>query len=470
LDETTARTIPVLAKVFESVESITFQDQILSTSTPTHFNEILGQAVKLAEVLLTEVTISGINSRQDLANHPNLYNKAKVQSLLSGNNPYYYHLIKALAANGAFGDSSEGKVGNAVDQLLNSLLPSGAPSNELSAITEKTVGEALDTTGGNLGGLVNLDKYSDSSLFQVPITNAQGIVGQKITLGKKGTETTIDLSDQLFPNTDTPTDPKDWKIFGIGAGKDLSVKGNITFTNSNRHSQTNRLVKDHALAIGALDDIHFHSETWEKDWGLPTGFLEQHLDGMSGDIANDAVATAPTEVKNRIKMDFEGANLYIGSVSKLQLVNVDLKSGGNLGVGSLDEVHIVSLDTAQPNVFTAGENSNPAEGDNIQIYANERIVADGLAFEGRVDEIYMEARTVDLKNINFPAGSEVKLASELGGLEGKYPTFGLGDRQTGRVNFIKDVYYDVNHVNGRDSFDALAPLPNGKLPIVIKKR
>jgi hypothetical protein len=318
--------------------------------------------------------------------------------------------------------------------------------------------------------LVNLDKYSGSSLFQVPITNAQGIVGQKITLGEKGTETTIDLSDQLFPNTDTPTDPKDWKIFGIGAGKDLSVKGNVTFTNSNRHSRTDHVVKDHALAIGALDDIHFHSETWEKDWGLPTGFLEQHLGEMSGDIASDAAATAPIEVKNRIKMDFEGANLYIGSVSKLQLVNVDLKSGGNLGVGSLDEVHIVSLDTAQPNVFTAGENSNPAEGDNIQIYANERIVADGLAFEGRVDEIYMEARTVDLKNINFPAGSEIKLASELGGLDGKYPTFGIGDRQTGRVNFIKNVYYDVNQVNGRGSFDDLDPLANGKHPIVIKKR
>ncbi len=64
----------------------------------------------------------------------------------------------------------------------------------------------------------------------------------------------------------------------------------------------------------------------------------------------------------------------------------------------------------------------------------------------------------------------MKLASELGPLDGKYPTFGLSERQTGRVNFIQNVYYNVNHLDSEANFDSLAPLPNGKHPIVIKKR
>jgi hypothetical protein len=171
-------------------------------------------------------------------------------------------------------------------------------------------------------------------------------------------------------------------------------------------------------------------------------------------------------------MEFEGANLYLGSISKMELVNVDLESGGNLGVASLDELHIVSSDpTNTPNTFTVGKNTNPSDrGDNIQLFANERIVADGLRFEGRVDSIYMEARTVDLKNVTFPNGSEVNLASELGGVDGKYPTFGINDRTIGRVNFIDNVKYDIIPIANRDSFDALGTLLNGKQPITISKR
>jgi hypothetical protein len=230
------------------------------------------------------------------------------------------------------------------------------------------------------------------------------------------------------------------------------------------------MVKNHAFAIGALDDIHFHSKTWEKDWGLPSGFLQQHLQDMNGDIASAATTTTQTDVKKRVTVDFEGANLYIGSISKLQLVNVDLKSGGNIGVGSLDELHIVSLDPNRRNTFSVGTSTNSTEGDNLQLYANERIVTDGLAFNAGIDEIYLEARTIDLKNITFPAASEVTLASELGGINGRYPTFGNSQRQTGRVNFIQNIYYNVNHLDSEANFDSLDQLPNGKHPIAIKKR
>ena len=464
-----AQTVPVLVEIFETVDSVNVHDRILSTSVPENFNEILGEAVRLGNDLLENVILTGKpNVATDFEN--NFYDAEKIKAMLYGNNSYYYELVKMLASNGAFGDSGDNKVTNAIDQLVTPIFPVGVSSNKITDLLEMTIAEVVETSGSDLGGLVNLSEFTETSLFQLPVANIQGIVGQKITLGENGKKTTIDLTDQLTPRSDTATAPEDWKIFGIGAGKDLIVKGDVTFKNSNRHSRSGNMVKDHALAIGALDDIHFHSKTWEQDWGLPSGFLQQHLKDMSGDIASDATTTTQTDVKNRVTVDFEGANLYIGSISKLQLVNVDLKSGGNIGVGSLDELHIVSLDPNRRNTFSVGTSTNSTEGDNLQLYANERIVTDGLAFNAGIDEIYLEARTIDLKNITFPAASEVTLASELGGISGRYPTFGNSQRQTGRVNFIQNVYYNVNHLDSEANFDSLDPLPNGKHPIVIKKR
>jgi hypothetical protein len=88
----------------------------------------------------------------------------------------------------------------------------------------------------------------------------------------------------------------------------------------------------------------------------------------------------------------------------------------------------------------------------------------------------MEARTVDLKNVTFPNGSEVKLASELGGVgangigNGKYPTFGIGQREIGRVNFIDKVKYHTKLIYNPNSFDVLDKLPNGKQAITISAR
>jgi hypothetical protein len=461
IDEITSLTIPVVVELFETIDIVHIQDKLLETAVPENFNEILGEAVKLGNALLKEVTIKGNPNIADNFKH-NLYDKTKIQAILAGSNPYYYQMVQILASKGALGDLGNGKVVNAIQKMMTSIFPNGVSSNEISNILEMTMSELVQSSGGDLGGLVNLSKFTGNSLFQLPVANVEGIVGQKIVLGEKGTTSTIDLTEQLAPDNERPTSPEHWKVFGIGAGKDLIVKGNVTFKNANRHSRTNNLVKDHALAIGALDDLHFHSETWEKDWQLPAGFLQEHID--------DVYVAAKGNIDERITLDFEGANLYLGAVSKVELVNVDLKSGGNLGVGSLDELHIVSLDPKQSNVFTVGQNTNPLEGAKVQLYANERIVADGLAFGGRADEIYMEARTVDLRNVEFPSGSEIKLVSQLGGIDGRYPTFGLGERQMGRVNFIQDVYYDTKHIYNPNSFDALAPLPNGKQPITILKK
>ncbi len=54
--------------------------------------------------------------------------------------------------------------------------------------------------------------------------------------------------------------------------------------------------------------------------------------------------------------------------------------------------------------------------------------------------------------------------------DGKYPTFGIGNRMINKVNFIENVKYDTNSIYNQESFDTLGKLPNGKHPITISKR
>jgi hypothetical protein len=469
IDTMTSRTAPYLVEAYEL-------GVFSGVTHATRFNEILSEAVRLANILVQTLQIT---DQFSVAGSENYFDKAKLEGILNSRNPYFFQLVKVLASNGAFGDKDDAKIQDAVGKLMGSLFPNGVSSNEVSDVLSKTLGEIVfQKLNGDLGGTINLTEFTNSPLFDLKVEQVSGIVAQDITLGSTTGTSTIDLTSQLTPALNTPKDPKDWKVFGVGAGKDIIVKGDVRFKNSNRHPQTGNLVKDHALAIGALDEIHFHSKTIEADWGLSADFLEKHLDysGSTQTTVNDQATFAGKN--NRIKMDFEGANLYLGSISKMELVNVDLESGGNLAVASLDELHIVSSDpTNTPNTFTVGKNTNPSDrGDNVQLFANERIVADGLRFEGRVDSIYMEARTVDLKHVTFPNGSEVHLASDLGGVgangigNGKYPTFGIGQREIGRVNFIDQVKYDTNLIDSQNSFDALGNLPNGKQPITISKR
>ena len=68
----------------------------------------------------------------------------------------------------------------------------------------------------------------------------------------------------------------------------------------------------------------------------------------------------------------------------------------------------------------------------------------------------MEATTLRLSDVNFPASSMVRLNSLKGAIDGKYPNFGTSipnAEQIGRVNFIKNVSSGGNLMNDRQSFD-----------------
>ena len=67
----------------------------------------------------------------------------------------------------------------------------------------------------------------------------------------------------------------------------------------------------------------------------------------------------------------------------------------------------------------------------------------------------MEATTIRLRNIDFPALSNVRLNTLYGPIDGKYPNFELPfpAQQIGRVNFIENVRSGGNLMNDRPSFD-----------------
>ena len=92
-------------------------------------------------------------------------------------------------------------------------------------------------------------------------------------------------------------------------------------------------------------------------------------------------------------------------------------------------------------------------GNRILLYAQNDMKVDGLTFSDGLGQVYMEATTLNLQNVDFPSGAEVRLVSELGGLDGRYPNF--GSREMGRVNFISGVSYGgaANVMNDRKSFD-----------------
>ena len=109
--------------------------------------------------------------------------------------------------------------------------------------------------------------------------------------------------------------------------------------------------------------------------------------------------------------------------------SVEIDTGGNLAIGSLDELH---LNKTSLNV------GRFSDRDNVYLYADHMLSADGLDFHGRTREIHMEARTLDLKNVHFPEDSEVLLRSRDG-----YPNFYGGiysdnSRKPYAVNFYSD--------------------------------
>ena len=377
------------------------EELVLNPSKYNNLNDALHSAIQLSRIFLTDLNIEN--------NLPggNVWNAQKLVGEFASN-PYAFEFGQLLIKYGALGEDGNSEITNIGNQIIDIL---GGRSNLADPNYLNTLSTALiqpgnsyngKTLNGNLLGTRTAKlSETDAKLLQIGLNNVNGAIGSKITIKPPSgsSKASIDVSSYLTKASSS----KDKKVFAIAAVKDLHIEGDVDFKNSN-HSE------DHALSIGAADDIH---------------------------------------IKEGSKIFNEGSNLGIGSYDTLQLVNVDIDTGGNLALASLEELHIRSTkpdeESALSSTFSVGRYS---DSDNLYLYADQLINVDGLRFSGNLREVYMEAITIDLKNINFPSNSEVMLRSKDG-----YPTFGSNNRMIGAVNFIENVKHGSRSINSVQDFN-----------------
>jgi hypothetical protein len=279
------------------------------------------------------------------------------------------------------------------------------------------------------------DNFMQSSVLKVSLDKINLITGSTMTIGSKGSASSIDVSSHLSKATSTA----DRKVLVIGAAKDMTIAGDVTFTNSNN-------VEDHALAIGAADDFYLRSENAPAN-------------------AADYDNPAPINVK------YTGSNLGLGSEDTMKLINVNIETGGNLAISSLNELHI-GLSDSHSSTFSVGTGGKNSDPDNVYLVANNLIQVNGLNFSGRLDDVYMEAITINLKDVAFPSTADVMLRSRDGTLH--FNTF--NNRVVGGVNLTDVSHGGINlnpaHFDNGPAghIDSVIALPNGTSAIKIRKQ
>ena len=364
----------------------------------------LTEAVKTAEVLLTDqVIVDSVPSPIS-------------SDVFTTGSGYNYELVRLLVEYGAIGDKGS--------TLASSLL-----GTDYAAFTGTGSLTAASSTSDYLSYLSTLtgsatfgDIDSASSILDVPMSNIYLSAGSNITLGATDTSSEISVSSTLTPSGGLDSLRK---VLVVGAAKDLTVLGDVKFTNESNKAE------DNALVVGAADNVM---------------------------ISN-------------ANLSYDGANLGIGSGDQtsdsMWLVNTTINAGGNLAVGSLGTLNISSAE------FLVGQaNQATSDPDNVYLYANDLIQANGLSFSGaNLDDVYMEAITLNLSNIAFPSNSDVMLRSRDGSLF--FDTY--SSPVVGGVNMTNVKHgtttLALDHFDGISGHhDSSILLPNGTPAVKIRKQ
>jgi len=263
--------------------------------------------------------------------------------------------------------------------------------------------------GSDRGKLNRLSNYRDKDLrdrgleFSLDDINFRIISGHTVAIGGD------------FTDSDTDEEPKDVDLTVIASGRDTTLTGNsLKLTDTSAPNVTD------AFVIASADELYLRAE-----WNAET-HAEHYRDPEPYTI------------------DVENASLALASVDTMHLINVDITTQGSLALATLDDLNIRSTRGDDPNVFDVGNEGVRNEG--LFLYAKNDLSISDLEVRGKVDDIYMEAHTINLKNVTFPAMSAVLLRSQLGGM-----TFDGESTQAGRVNFRNVKHLGVDSVNRLNS-------------------
>ena len=307
---------------------IFMEELVLNPNKYGNINDALHSAINFARVFITDLNL------QNSLPAANVWNAEKLIGEFSSN-PYAYEFGQLLIRHNALGESNDPNIANIGNQILEILGGRNnlSDSNYINDLINKSLQPGAQYNGKTLNGdllgtrVANINS-EEEKLLNVSVKNIHGAIGSDVTIAANSK---IDVSPYLTKAKNSG----DKKIFSIAAVKDLHIQGDVEFINSN-HSE------DHALSIGAADDIHI---------------------------------TEGSKIFN------EGSNLGIGSYDSFELVNIDIDTGGNLAIGSLEELHIKSTkpneEGALSSTFSVGRYS---DSDNLYLYADKLINVDGLVF------------------------------------------------------------------------------------------
>ena len=178
-----------------------------------------------------------------------------------------------------------------------------------------------------------------------------------------------------------------------------------------------------------------------------SGTLVMEGDLSWGDQAADKarlVVMSAGEAKFSPGMTLSSAtsDLVLSSRSDLSLDAVKLLVSQEATVQGMRDVSLQNVD------FGANAKATVRAARNLNV--------DGMTFSRPPASVLMEATTLRLSNVNFPATSTIRLNSLKGPIDGKYPNFGTAipaAQQLGRVNFIQNVSSGGNPINTRQAFD-----------------
>ena len=218
-------------------------------------------------------------------------------------------------------------------------------------------------------------------------------------------------------NLDNPDQGKkiDLKVL---SGSEVTIETGVTFSaQATDRTDVTIIAAAKDVTIGTSKSgsdqvVTIDTPDWEP--GRPQGDEDVYVIAAADDLQFRSEASGSSADYNnpqRLELEIDHSSLALASTDTMYMVNVDVSTGGGLAISTLDDLNIYSQDGTDSE-FDIGTNGNDFE--SLYLYAQNEINIRNLLVKGHVDDVYMEAKTINLYDVTFPKSAAVLLRSELG--------------------------------------------------------
>ncbi len=260
----------------------------------------------------------------------------------------------------------------------------------------------------------SMDEYTPENESDITDSNVDG------SFNPSDTQLTDTETEPVSPSHDT-SDHDDFD--GVLGGRNLSFGTGTYDLSQLSHNRLLIASSEHLNLAGSLS------------------FTVDQTEGVINELK--LLSAGGITFEKGTEINYGGDSLGIGSFNSLNVIGVDLYAQDQISLRSLDRLVLNNV-----SMNTNGQGYH----NEVELLAHQEISVDNLRFNEHVRRIAMEAMTLNLRNLNFPAQSKVMLNSAYGPINGKYPNF--NSSIWGRVNFITNIRYANDLIMTTDAFDA----------------